>query len=328
MDPTTYGNISPNTAGYLCPVLLEHATPFLVSEQFVDGKPLEKNKTDIINFGRYNPLDFTPNYVVEGVTPAGKKPTRETITAQLRQVGDWLGLTDVVKDLHTDNVLQEMITLCGEQSGAMLETIRLGTMKGGTSAFFANGVERAAVNTVISRDHVTRVVRFLSRQHARRITKRVKSGAEFNSESVEPAYVCLCHTDCVGDVRKLDGFVSVKDYGGGFIYPTEIGACDDVRFVASPLLSPWPDAGGDAGLMLSTTGVKADVYPYIFLGQHAFGSVVFKGPNAVTPKVLNPGVPREGDPMGQRGSVAWITYVANVFLNQSWAARLEAGVKA
>jgi hypothetical protein len=327
MATTTYGDISPNTAGHVCPELLEHASPFLVSEQFADAKPLEKNKTDTINFGRYNPLDFTPNYVVEGVTPAGKKPSRDTITVQLRQVGDWLGITDKIQDLHTDNVLQEMITLCGEQSGAMLETIRLGTLKGGTSVFYANGTSRAEVTNKITRDHVRRVVRLLSRQHARRITKRVSSTASFNTESVESSFVCLCHTDCAGDVRDLDGFIAVKDYGGGFVYPTEIGACDEVRFVSVPLLFPWPSAGGAAGAMISTDAAKADVYPYLFLGQHAFGSVAFKGKNAVTPKVLNPGVPREGDPMGQRGSVAWLTYVANVILNDSWMARLEAAVK-
>jgi N4-gp56 family major capsid protein len=328
MPSTEYGDISPNTAGYICPDLLEHATPFLVSEQFADGKTLGKNQTDTINFGRYNPLDYTPNYLVEGVTPAGKKPNRDTISVPLREMGDWLGLTNKVADMHTDPVLQEMVTLCGEQSGAMLETARLNTIKGGTSVFYSNGVARASVNTKISRDHVRRVVRFLARQHARRITKRVASTASFSTQSVEPAYVCLCHTDCAGDVRDMAGFISVKDYGGGFVYPTEIGAVDEVRFVSVPLLFPWADAGGDAGTtMISTGGTKADVYPFLFFGQHAFATVAFKGQNAVTPKVLNPGPPREGDPLGQRGSVGWRTYVANVILNDSWLARLEAAVK-
>ena len=93
-----------------------------------------------------------------------------------------------------------------------------------------------------------------------------------------------------------------------------------------PLLKPFADAGGDAGNMISTSGVKADVYPYIFCGADAYATVPFKGKNAVVPMVLNPGVPREGDPMGQRGSVSWKTLTGTVILNDAWMVRLEAAV--
>lgn len=75
--------------------------------------------------------------------------------------------------------------------------------------------------------------------------------------------------------------------------------------------------------MISTTGTAADVYPIIYLAPDAFGLVPLKGANAITPMVMIPNTPRGGDPLGQRGSVAWKTYFTAVILNNGWMARAE-----
>lgn len=323
----SYGAINPEVAGHVSRDFLDRAVAELVSEQFCQAKPLPERSTMLMLFRRYNALDITPNVLVEGVTPDGKSYTKTDIPCRLQQVGDWVPLTDVIKDTHTDPVLQEMTSILSEQAPAMLEMMRLGVMKGGSAVFYANGLGRADVNTKISRPMVRRIVRALDRQFAKPITKRVRPTAEYGTEPVAPAYICLCHTDCEGDVRDLEGFVPVEKYAGGITaYPTEIGKCERVRFVAAPLLKSIPDAGGDTATMISTTGAKADVYPYLFLGANAVATVPFKGKNAVTPSVLNPGVPREGDPLGQRGTVGWKTYTGTVILNDAWMVRLEAGV--
>lgn len=323
----SYGAISPETAGYVSKEFLDRAAAELVSEQFCQTKPLPSRSTMLMVFRRYNALDITPNVLVEGVTPDGKSYTKTDIPCRLQQVGDWVPLTDVIADTHTDPMLQEVTEMLSEQAPAMLEMMRLGVMKGGTAVFYANGLLRTAVNTKITRALVRRIVRALDRQYAKPITKRVKSTADYGTESVAAAYVCLCHTDCEGDVRDLEGFVPVEDYAAaGPTYVTEIGKCERVRFVAAPLLKPFADAGDDTTTMISTTGAKADVYPYLFLGANAVATVPFKGANAVTPSVLNPGVPREGDPLGQRGTAGWKTYTGTAILNDAWMARLEAGV--
>ena len=43
--------------------------------------------------------------------------------------------------------------------------------------------------------------------------------------------------------------------------------------------------------------------------------------------VLNPNVPRGGDPLGQRGSAGWKASHAAVILNDAWMHRLEVAVK-
>ena len=75
--------------------------------------------------------------------------------------------------------------------------------------------------------------------------------------------------------------------------------------------------------MVTTSGVKPDVYPIIILGREANGLLPLKGANAIEPKVLNPGTPRGGDPLGQTGTVGWKAYFNAVILNDAWMVRLE-----
>ena len=79
--------------------------------------------------------------------------------------------------------------------------------------------------------------------------------------------------------------------------------------------------------MRSTTGVNADVYPILYLGRDAYGIVSLKGDQAITPMVVNP-KPAAGDPLGQRGTVAWKTMTAITILNDSFMSRLEVAATA
>ncbi|MDO9084208.1 MAG: N4-gp56 family major capsid protein [Humidesulfovibrio sp.] len=322
----TYGDINPETAGYVAKKFLERAVPQLVSEQFAQTREHPGNSTLVQVFRRYDALNFTPKIVLEGITPDGSTFGKTDIQCRLQQLGDWLPTTDIIKDTHTDDVLQEMTNILAEQAPAMLEMFRFGVLKAGTNVMYAGGVlSRATVVAKITRADVRRIVRLLDRQFARPITQRVRPAAEYGTEAVAPSYVCQCHTDCEGDVRDLDGFVTVDKYAKGSIYDTEIGKCERVRFVSAPLNMPFTDAGGDKGSMISTTGVKADVYPYLFCAANAYATVPFKGQKAVTPMVVNP-KPSPGDPMGQRGSVAWKTLTGSKILYDPWMVRFEAAV--
>ena len=153
--------------------------------------------------------------------------------------------------------------------------------------------------------------------------------------------VCLITGGRLGDIygRKklfmggMAGFTPVAEYGSRKpVCPEEIGSVEDVRYVLSPELNPFTDAGasynGSGTAMVSTSGTSADVYPILYFGKEAFGTVPLKGAGAITPMVLNPGKPDKSDPLGQRGYVSWKTYFTAVILNQSWMARLEVAVTA
>jgi N4-gp56 family major capsid protein len=56
----------------------------------------------------------------------------------------------------------------------------------------------------------------------------------------------------------------------------------------------------------------------MYFGRDAYGIIALKGKYAITPMVLNPNVPRGGDPLGQRGTIGWKTMQGTVILNDAW----------
>lgn len=326
MALTAYGDISPRTAAYVAADLLKRAMPYLCLEKFGQAKTLPGNKSQAITWRRYNSLPLATTALKEGVTPAGHKLTAADITATVAQYGDLVEISDVVQDTHEDPVLKEATSVISEQAAKTVETIRYNKLKACSNVFYGNSVAaRSSVVTVISRADQRKIVRALERQEAQHITSVVKSTPNFNTENILPAFVAVTHVDMTSDIRGMDGFVSVADYGKISPFETEIGSCEDVRYLKSTIFSPYLASGsatvtGKINSNDSTGTAKCDVYPVLYFGKDAYGIIALKGKFAIAPMVLNPGVPRGGDPLGQRGSVSWKTMQGAVILNDAWMA--------
>jgi N4-gp56 family major capsid protein len=180
------------------------------------------------------------------------------------------------------------------------------------------------VNTVISLSKQRAVIRALKAQKAMKITTMLDGSANYATRPIEAAYVAVGHTDLEADIRNLPGFVPVAEYGRRTtISEYEIGSVEDVRYLLSPDLEPFADAGGAKGSMVSTSGTSADVYPVMYFGKEAWGIVPLRGQGAVSPTIIPVGQKTKDDPLGQRGVAGWKTYHAALVLNQLWMARLE-----
>ena len=328
---TTYGDISQRTAVWAEGKMLEHAEPILVLDKFGDVKPLPKNKANTITFRRPVPYTVSTSQLIEGVTPAPKSITYQDVSVAMGQYGDLFELSDIVVDMNEDPVLANAAMLLGEQAAETKELILWGVLRAGTNAFFSGTVtptSRAFVNDVITLNLQRAVVRSLKQQRAKTLTTMVSASPKFGTEAVAPAFVAFGHTDCEQDIRDMDGFTPTERYGNfSPISPYEIGKVEGVRYILSPVLAPFIDSG-NATLngMVSTGGVNVDVYPLIFLGKNAYGTVPLKGAGSMNPVVINPGKPSKDDPLGQRGYVGWKMYFACLILNDSWMSRVEVGV--
>jgi N4-gp56 family major capsid protein len=336
MAISTSGDISNRTSAYAYMEFLKHAAPVQVLSRFGQHKPIPRNKTQTGKFRRSNPYDALTAPLQEGVTPSVKGTTFEDVTVTLQQWGDVHGLTDVVADTNEDPVLNEMIKLTGEQAGATNEQVLYAVLKGGSNVFYANGANRAAVNTAVSIGKVRKVVRALRAAKAKPITTMLSPSPNYGTSAIEAAYICVAHTDLEADIRGLSGFVPVAKYGSMKpCCPEEVGSVENVRFILSPDLDPIINAGGAyGGTVLSTGSSAADVYPMLFFGEEAFASVALRNQTmdgqsnlAVTPIVINP-KPSASDPLGQRGYVGWKAWFTAVRLNETWMARLEVAASA
>jgi N4-gp56 family major capsid protein len=327
MPDTSYGDISPRTAAFAAKEFLVRALPYLVFEKFGQTRPHPGNNSKTQKFRRYEALSFTPNPLTEGVTPAGKQMTFTDVNATLVQYGDLMRISDVIMDTHEDPVLKECQGLLGEQAANMLETVRYNILKAGTSIRYANGASRGAVNTPLTLVTLRRAVRDLQRQNAKKITQVLSASPNYGTDPVAPAYVAVHHPDLENDIRGIAGFVPTEKYGSVSPWENETGKVEQVRFVSSTLITPFVNAGGAKGLMMSTGGTDADVYPILLLARDAYGIVPLRGKTAVTPMVVNP-TPSDSDPMAQRATVSWKTMQTAVILNDLFMVRLEVAATA
>jgi N4-gp56 family major capsid protein len=327
MPTTTYGDISQRTAAYAAATMLRHAEPVLVLAKLGMSKPMPKNKADTIKFRRAIPFSPAVVPLQEGVTPSTQRVSYEDVTVQMRQYGATTVITDVVQDLAEDPVMMTASELLGEQAAATVEQLTYGVIRAGTSVFYANGAVRTSVNTAISLTKQRAVTRYLKAQKSMKITRILDGSVNYLTKPIEAAYVAVAHTDLESDLRGLAGFTTTATYGTrSMVCEQEIGTVEDCRYVLSPDLAPFADAGGaSGGTMVSTTGSASDVYPVIFVGKEAFGLVPLKGAEAITPMVVNM-KPSASDPLAQRGYVSFKTYFCAVILNQTWMSRLEVAV--
>lgn len=331
-NTTVYGDLSRGTAAWVSRESLRHAQPRIILGKIAaqPEKPLDKNKSDTVVFRR--PVPFAVNTIplAEGVTPTPEKMTYERITVQVKQYGAWSELSDWILMTSEDPVLKDNTELMGEKAAATSEQIIYQAVRGGTNVIYANGASRSAVNTKYDLNKQRAATNQLSRQRAERITRVLDSTPDQGTESVSAGYVAVAHVDLDSTIRDMPKFIDVKDYGSKqMISEHEIGSVELVRYVLSPDLGSFPNAGGakDNGTytVVSTGGVSADVYPVLIFGRDAFGIVPLKGANSFTPIVLNPR-PQGGDPLGQRGSVGYKFAYAAVILNELWMIRVEVAV--
>jgi N4-gp56 family major capsid protein len=328
MSVLKYGDISPRTAAYAAAEMLKRAMPYLILQPFAQTRPIPANSSDTIKFRRYNSLPLALTPLAEGVTPSGNTMTATDVSATLSQYGDYIPISDKIADTHEDQVFKEAQAVIGEQAAQTVETILFNILKAGTNVFYTNGADRDEVNTVYDHDLQTKVVRAFKRQNARKLTKKQDSSVKFNTENVSGGFIGFVHPDLEPTIRAFSDFIDVKDYGSTTPHESEFGASGEVRYLTSTVFQPWADAGAAGATMIATTNsaVAVDVYPILIVAADSFAVTPLKGKNAIMPMVLNPGVPREGDPLGQRGYVGWKTWFTGCILNQVWMARVECAV--
>ena len=351
MSIQNYGTVASRNLIRAAQGMLEHAQPITVLGDFGTQREMPQNSTDTLVFRRTLPFgastvgttienssryvgtpDITAsNFVLaEGVTPNANTISFQDVSVQLQQYGVLFKYSSKVEQLYEDDIPGEMVKLTGETLAEVMEMVRYGVLKAGSTVIYANGSSRSAINTAISLNAIRKAARTLESNRSRRVTSRLAPGVNFGTRAVQPAYVVFCHTDAVSDIRNLPGFTRVEEYGSFKpIHDREVGACEDFRFISSPLLKSFLGAGsGTLNGMLSVGASAVDVYPFIIIGEDAWGQVALKGMSAIKPVVLKASQTNHANPLGQFGYVGASTWFATVRLNDAFMARIEAGVTA
>jgi N4-gp56 family major capsid protein len=182
------------------------------------------------------------------------------------------------------------------------------------------------VNTPISLGKQRAVTRALKAQKAMKICDILSPSPNYETRAVERSYVAVAHTDLEADIRGMTGFTPVAEYGQReLICEHEIGAVEDVRYCLSPDLDPILAGGAAVGVsgMVSQGGTSVDIYPVLYFGKEAYGTVGLKGQGAISPSIIPVGQKTKDDPLGQRGLIGAQTYFTCVRLNELHMAVIE-----
>jgi N4-gp56 family major capsid protein len=327
--------------------ILKHAKPYEVLSKVGRQVQMPANVSDTYvarRFLPYNATSTAPNVFFptatgdrgntivqahltqEGVTPAPDSITPFDITEVVQQYSCLYGFSDKTYNLYEDDIPAQMKIQIGERVGLVNEMIVYGKLKSCTNQFYGGaGTSRATVAGPMTQSLQSAVVRSLMANHAMPVTSLLKASAQFDTSAVAPGYFAYTHSDLERQVRDLPNFVPAEKYATGTAEMGEIGKCERFRYILSPDLPSFQDAGAavaswtGSGAAYSTTGSLMDVYPVIVMGADAFSQIAVRGVN-LDPTFLPPGEKSKSDPLGQRGYAGTSWWKATMIENQLWMA--------
>jgi N4-gp56 family major capsid protein len=267
----------------------------------------------------------------EGVTPTPETITPQDVSVVMNQFSCLYGFTDKTYELFEDNVPEAMQEQVGERVALVNEQIVYGALKASTNQFYGGtGTSRATVNGKLSLNLIRKIVKSLQANHGENVTSVLKASGNFGTDAIAPGYVVYCHTDLEPDIRDLPGFIPAEKYATGTPMPYEVGKVERFRFVTSPDLPSYQDAGAAVGSLglASTSGSNIDVYPVIIAAKDAWSQVAVRGLDSLAPTYLPPGQKSKSDPFGQRGYAGTIWWKAVMIENAGWLAISNVGTSA
>lgn len=326
--------------------LLKRALPNLLFYKFAQKKPMPKHEGDNVNFRKFNSLAPAITPLAEGVTPDGNSLSVSTVTATVKQYGDYITLSDKIQTTGIDPVVTEAVELEGEQGGLSIDTIIRNAVCNGTNVQYAGGktsTEAITSSNVMSADEAKKAARTLKKANIQPFEGKYYVGFIDASQSYDIQNDALWQ-----DVSKYSGGTAIMD--------GEIGKIGKIRFIETENLlvkkgAPisyfqTSDTAYKEGKIYYTksgeTYTKADITSfasgttyyeaenreihcaYIF-GKDAYGVVDIEGKTSKPEIIIKP-LGSGNDPLNQRSTVGWKALFTAVRLNELAMVRLETAV--
>ena len=289
--------------------LIDQAEPALVHDQFGDPYPIPANGGKNIEFRKYDSLPKATTPLTEGVTPDGQTMNVSTVTAEVKQYGGWVPITDTLQLTAIDNNIVQATKIIASQAGRTLDTIVRDVLAGGTNVIYAPKIgEGGAETAVTSRATLDATCQLTSDLIARAATQ-LKA---MNADPIGDSYIAIIHPYAAYDLKTCKEFIEAHKYADpDTMYRGEIGKLGNIRFIETSEAKIWKDATCPEGLA---------VFGTLVLGAHAYGVTELEGGGLEhIVKQLGYG----DDPLNQRASVGWKGMRAAERLVEQYMVRIE-----
>ena len=289
--------------------LIDQAEPALVHDQFGDPYPIPANGGKNIEFRKYDSLPKATTPLTEGVTPDGQTMNVSTVTAEVKQYGGWVPITDTLQLTSIDNNILQATKIIASQAGRTLDTIVRDVLAGGTNVIYAPKLAADGTETAVASrkalDKTCTLTPKLFFQAAAQL------GA-MNADPIGDSYIAIIHPYAAYDLKTSKEFIEVHKYADpDTMFRGEIGKLGNIRFIETSEAKIWKDSTCPDGLA---------VFGTLVLGAHAYGVTELEGGGLEhIVKQLGYG----DDPLNQRASVGWKGMRAAERLVEQYMVRIE-----
>ena len=339
MALSAYGTGGGNrTAFHADLYLLERTRPWATLLKFVDKKPVPMNRSEAVKWRRVINPDVSLTQVTEGSNPAERTIAYEDVSGTFQEFAEIYVHSSRAVELREDDVVQDSADILKDLIIRTKERNAWNTYIAGTVVTYnaAAHSARTDVDGPITLGRLELAATEIETQQGEPFTEVDDGSIRVDTRTIEPSYLVFVHTHAGPDIRALPGFKPVASYGGGaksVTCPYEFGAVENLRFIKTPHLKPFTDAGAAVGAtgMRSTGAVTIDVYPYLVMAHHACGAADLLGSGqngygGIEVDVI--GGKSKSDPTNQRTYVSARWWDLPIILNNNWLYRIEAGVTA
>lgn len=311
-------NIAYNLNGYYDRNLLEASLPKFNYLRFAQYKDIPTNNTDTIKFRRYLLLSDATTPLIEGITPQGSRFQYETLSAQVKQYGDFVLITEWVDWTHEDAVLTEIAKKQGSQAGSSLDSLMGDTLVSGTNVYYAAGVaNRGLVNTKLTSGDAREGTRILKNQEAQHITDMIMPSDGYATRAIHASYILFIHPDTTKELKAAaltdNSITLVKDYARPEqALENEVCSIDEFRCLESTKAKKVVGAGA---------GGK-DVYLSVAVAADSYGATRVSG--KALQNIRHPfGSAGSSDALNQRGTSGWKATFVGLRLQEAHILRFE-----
>ena len=280
--------------------LIDEAQPNLIHDQFGQKRLIPANGGKTIEFRKFASLPKALTPLTEGVTPDGKKLSASKIEATVRQFGDYIVHSDVLKLTTIDNTIVESTKILGNQAGLTLDTITRDVLHTGTNVYYCPKAGGTAVESRAGLDDTCK----LTVDVIKRCVAIMKKN---NAPKINGDYVAIVHPFVAYDLMSDEAWIDAHKYATpDNIYEGEIGKIAGVRFVESSEAKIYD--GGVFGTLL------------IADGAYGVTEITGGGLQTIIKQIGSSGV---ADALDQRGSIGWKAMKTAEILVEPYLMRIE-----
>lgn len=312
---TTDSGLTKEMKTYYDMRLIDLAQPLLVHDQFGQKRPIPQGRGKTIEFRKYAPLTKATTALTEGVTPDGKKLSMSTIEATVKQYGDYVTISDMLKLTAIDDNLVQAQRILANQAGLTLDTITREVLNAGTNVQYAEGQVSARAN-LVGGDPDPKKNHYLTVRAVKMATRALKKQ---NTPLISGTFVGIIHPDVAFDLTDDPEWKYPHQYvDTEEIYSNEIGKVANVRFVETTEAKRWDNAGKSTE---SGSGDR-DVYSTLIMGADAYGVTEVSG-GGLEFIVKQMGSSGTADPLNQRATAGWKAIKTAEILVDQYMIRVE-----